>query len=91
LALALVAAYAGTLLAQSRAAENLCQRYPAGTAVPHPEDLEGTFLLSPMGEFSSRRTGPQEVIFCASMTLCDDACAIVIEDGFVTSATRSRR
>ena len=89
--LVMVIAYVGTLLAQSRATESLCERYTVGTRVSNIEDLEGTFLLSPMGEFRNDQTGRQEVIFCASMTMCDDACAIVIENGTVTAARHSSR
>ncbi len=89
--LAMVAAYGGTLFAQGRAAERLCERYPVGTPVADARNLEGTFLLSAMGEFRNDVASSQEVIFCASMTLCDNACAIVIENGVVIAANHSSR
>ena len=83
-----IAIYVALFLVQTRAAGNLCNRYPAGTRVNEIETLEDTVFLTKMGPFVDRDDpGAQKVIFCAALTMCDTSCSLEIKDGVVTSAT----
>ena len=81
-----IAIYVMVMVAQSQAAASLCDRYSVGTRIEDVENLEGTFLLSRMGRINPDIRAPQNVIFCASMTMCDDSCSLEIEDGLVTKS-----
>ena len=81
------AVYISILLAQSRAAVNLCDNYPVGSRVEDLENIEGTFLLARMGPLDDpNNPGTQKMIFCAPLTMCDTSCSIEIEDRVVKSA-----
>ena len=85
-----IAIYVLTLIAQSRAAESLCERYSVGSQIDDIESLEGTFFLSPMGPLPDPgNPSAQSIVFCANMTMCDTSCRLEIEDRIVTSATYS--
>ncbi len=86
-----IAIYVLVMVAQSRAAANLCDRYSVGSRIEDIEDLDGTFFLSRMGPFPEHpdKSGAQEVIFCASLTMCDTSCWLEIEDQVVKSARYS--
>ena len=85
--LAGIAIYISIVVAQGRAAANLCDRYSVGTRIEDVEILDGTFFLSPMGSFDPNNPAAQEVIFCAMMTMCDVSCSLEIEDQVVKSAS----
>ena len=75
------------LFVQPHAAAELCESYPAGTAVTNLDDLEGTYLLSRMGPIDTfHRDKEQEVRFCANLHMCDVSCTIKFKDGRVTEA-----
>ena len=88
--LLIVAGYVGTMMAQSRAAESVCLRHPVGTSVDSIEDIEASFLLTPKKGVTADPEEPQRVIFCASLTMCDNACEIVIDGGEVVTSRHSR-
>ena len=85
-----IAIYILVMVAQSRAAANLCDRYSVGTRIEDIENLDGTFFLTRMGPMPDpNNPAAQSVIFCASMTLCDTSCRFEIEDQVVKSARYS--
>lgn len=89
LVLAGLAIYISIMVAQGRAAANLCDRYSVGTRIEDLENLDGTFFLSPMGSFDPNSPAGREVIFCASLTMCDVSCRLEIEGHVVKSASYS--
>jgi hypothetical protein len=85
-----VVTYVLVLMAQTNAAENLCEKYPAGSEVAEIEKLDGTFFLTRMGPLQlPDAPGTQRVIFCAGMTMCDTSCSLEIKDRVVTDARYS--
>ena len=85
-----IAVYISVLIAQSRAAANLCERYPVGSHIEDLEGLEGTFFLTRMGPINdSNIPGRQKVIYCAALTMCDESCSLEVEDGLVKRAKYS--
>ena len=83
LVLAVIAIYIGALVAQNRAAANLCERHPVGSPIESLEAVESFFLnrMGPMPD--ADRPGAQIAIFCAGMTLCDTSCRLTVKDGLV--------
>ena len=82
--------YTFLLLAQGRAAADLCDNHPAGSRVENLEDLEGTFFLTRMGPIPNpKEPGTEKVIFCAGLTMCETSCRLEIENGRVTRARYS--
>lgn len=82
--------YISVLVAQTRAAANLCDSYPGGSRIEDLATLEGTFFLTQMGPIDDPNiSGTQKVIFCASLTMCDTSCSLEIEDGVVKLARHS--
>jgi len=82
-----IAVYISVLIAQGRAAADLCDSYPVGSRIEDLENLSGTFFLTRMGPINDpTNPGAQKVIFCASMAMCDTSCSLEIEDRVVTSA-----
>ncbi len=90
LVLAGIAIYIAVVVAQSRAAASLCDRYSVGTRIADVENLEGTFLLRRMGSIYPIIPGAQNVIFCAPLTMCDVSCSLEIENGLVTKSEHRR-
>ena len=89
LVLAGMAIYVLIMVAQSRAAANLCDRYSVGSRIENIENLDGTFFLTRMGRVIPNISGPQTVTFCASLTMCDVGCRFEIEEQGVKSARYS--
>lgn len=89
LVLAGIAIYILITVAQGRAAASLCDRYSAGTRIEDVENLDGTFFLTRMGTINPNIPAAQNVIFCASVTMCDTSCTLEIEDRVVKSARYS--
>jgi len=67
-----IVVYVAVNAAQTRAATRLCDHYSVGTQVKDVENLEGTFFLTPMGHLNPNVSTPQNAIFCAPITMCDD-------------------
>ena len=85
-----VAIYIAVSISQSRAAANLCARYPVGTQIESLDSLNDTLFLTVMGPISDpKRPSAQQFIFCASLTMCDTSCSLVIEDGLVKQSNFS--
>ena len=84
-----IAIYVLVMVAQSRAAANLCDRYSVGSRIEDVENLDGTFFLTRVGSIIPIISGPQTVTFCASLTMCDVGCRLEIEDQVVKSARHS--
>ena len=84
-----IAIYVLIMVAQSRAAANLCDRYSVGSRIEDIENLDGTFFLTRMGPVIRNNPAAQSVTFCASLTMCDVGCRLEIEDQVVTSARYS--
>lgn len=89
LVIAGIAIYVAVHVAQGRAAESLCDRYTVGARIENVENLEGTFLLTPMGHFDPDIETSQTIIFCAATTMCDKSCRLEIENGRVTESQYS--
>ena len=85
-----VGMYIIVTIAQSRAAADLCANYPVGTRIENLETLNDTFFLTLMGPIADpKRPGAHEIIFCASLTMCDTSCSLVIENGLVVQSNFS--
>lgn len=85
-----IAIYVLVMVAQTRAAEDLCNRYSVGSMIGDIENLEGTFFLTCMGPLPDpNNPSAQSVMFCANMTMCDTSCRLEIEDDVVTNARYS--
>ncbi len=85
--LLLIVLYFGALIAQSRAARGLCEDYPEGTPLESFDDIQGAFLLTPMGPLPDpERPGVEKTTYCAGLSMCDAACTIETKDGVVNSA-----
>lgn len=85
-----IATYVLVMVAQTRAAENLCNKYSVGSVIGDIENLEGTFFLTRMASLPDpKNPAAQSVIFCASMTMCDTSCRLEIEDEVVTNSRYS--
>ncbi len=79
--------YFGALIAQSQAARGLCENYPEGTPLESFDDVEGAFLLTPMGPIPDpERPGVERTTYCSGLSMCDTACTIETKDGAVVSA-----
>jgi hypothetical protein len=90
LAVAGIAIYVSILIAQSRAAGDLCERYPAGSFIEDLENVDGSFLLSRMGPIRDRdNPDTTKLIFCAPLTMCDTSCSLEIQDRVVKRAVFS--
>ena len=75
---------------QGWAAAKLCENHSVGTRIDNLEDIEGSLFLSAMGPLPDRdQPGAQDVIFCASLTMCDTSCSLKIKDGLVVEAKYS--
>ena len=76
--------YIAVTIAQSRAAANLCARHSIGTQIKNLDNLNDSLFLTLMGPIPDpKRPGKQEFIFCASLTMCDTSCSLVIENSLV--------
>ena len=85
-----IAVYISVLMAQSRAAADLCSKYSIGTHIEDLAGLEGTFFLTRMGPIPEpNNPRAQKVIYCAALTMCDESCSLEIEDGVVKRAEHS--
>lgn len=85
-----IAVYISVLMAQNRAAADLCSNYSIGTHIEDLEDLGGTFFLTRMGPIPKpNNPSAQKVIYCAALTMCDESCSLEIEDGVVIRAEHS--
>ena len=78
--------YIAVHFAQTRAAVSLCERYSVGTRINDWKNLEGSFFLTPMGHYDPKLPRVQNLIFCASATMCDVSCSLEIENGLVTKS-----
>jgi len=84
------AIYLAVTMAQIRAAAKLCEAFPAGSHIVDLENFESTFFLTRVGPVDdSAEPGTQSVLFCASMTMCETACRMEIEDRVVKSSVFS--
>jgi hypothetical protein len=82
-----VVVYVVLLLAQERAAEEVCAAHPPGTQVTDARNLPKSLLLSPRGPLTDpRRPSVERVIYCAALTMCDTSCSLEIENGVVIQA-----
>lgn len=71
----------GSIWLQVRDAKELCTSYQSGDQMPSIEALDDEYLLHPMGPFDvESMPGYQDVIFCASATMCETACRIRFKD-----------
>jgi hypothetical protein len=74
--------------ASHRAAANLCKNHPVGSPMTNIEDLEGTLFLTRMGPHPNfDQPGVRDVMFCASLSMCDTSCSFKVRDGLVIEAT----
>ncbi len=82
-----IAIYILVMVAQSRAAAELCENHPVGSQIDSIEDIEGSLFLNRMGPLpDSDQPGAQFAIFCASLTMCDTSCSLTVKDGLVVEA-----
>ena len=83
LVLAVIVIYRASMAAQQRAAANLCESHPVGSPIDNLENIESFFLrrMGPMSDTDN--PGAQLAIFCASMTMCDVSCRLIVKDGLV--------
>ena len=68
-------------------AGKVCQQYPVGTRIEEVSALPDNFFVSRQGPFSiGGDTSRQKIIFCDTLTLCDNSCSLEIENQVVQSA-----
>ena len=69
----------------------MCSLFSEGAAVGDLEKIEGKYSVKLMGSSDVKdKSGTQQVIFCAVLTMCDTSCSVEFQNNRVIKAGVSK-
>ncbi len=86
-----IGAYIYSINDQITDIEEVCSLFPEGAAVGDLKEIENKYSVKLMGPFDVKeKSGTQQAIYCAVLTMCDTSCRVEFQNETVIKAVVSK-